>query len=130
MFERYPFLLPNLVCVSILGCGLIVGLLFLQETHAEHKHKRDWGVELSVKLFGKFVNTRQLEQEQEKGQAHTSDEVKGLLENTSYSNRNSEAGSTRPSLLDVRLPRPSPMGARKAFTWQVIMNVVAYGVIA
>ena len=34
----YPFLLPNLVCVVILLFGIAIGVLFLEETHADKKH--------------------------------------------------------------------------------------------
>lgn len=33
VFDTYLFLLPNLVSAGILVCGMIIGLLFLEETH-------------------------------------------------------------------------------------------------
>lgn len=33
LFDRFPFLLPNLVCIVVLICGIVVGFLFLEETH-------------------------------------------------------------------------------------------------
>lgn len=52
-FNRYPFLLPNLVCVTILLISIIVGILFLEETHADKSSgggsARQW-----VKMFVAF----------------------------------------------------------------------------
>lgn len=46
LFSRFPFLLPNLVCVFILLCGITTGFLFLEETHPEKKDRHNWGLEL------------------------------------------------------------------------------------
>lgn len=54
IFDKYPFLLPNLVCVAILCFGIANGLLFLEETHPTRKHKHDYGLQLRDVLFGKF----------------------------------------------------------------------------
>lgn len=40
IWERFPYLLPNLVCTSIVSFGVIIGILFLEETHAEKKHRQ------------------------------------------------------------------------------------------
>ncbi|KIW84168.1 hypothetical protein Z517_03417 [Fonsecaea pedrosoi CBS 271.37] len=41
LFDKFPFLLPNLVCVAVLLCGITVGIFFLEETHTEKKGCRD-----------------------------------------------------------------------------------------
>ncbi|KIW46527.1 uncharacterized protein PV06_02195 [Exophiala oligosperma] len=53
LWDTYPFLLPNLVCVIILCIGMVFGTLFLEETHTALKGQRDWGTELGQWLFGK-----------------------------------------------------------------------------
>ncbi|KAL1989634.1 hypothetical protein VTN49DRAFT_6831 [Thermomyces lanuginosus] len=53
LLDRFPFLLPNLACVVILAFGISIGILFLEETHAEKKHRRDLGLELGHWLLGK-----------------------------------------------------------------------------
>lgn len=45
IFDRFPFLLPNLVCAVVLALGVLVGVLFLEETHEELKGRRDVGIE-------------------------------------------------------------------------------------
>ncbi|KAI5290797.1 hypothetical protein KEM52_000350, partial [Ascosphaera acerosa] len=41
IFDSFPFLLPNLICVVILLVGITVGVLFLEETHPEKRYRRD-----------------------------------------------------------------------------------------
>jgi MFS family permease len=53
IFSSYPFLLPNLVCVVILIFGIAVGILFLEETHANKKHGSDCGRRLGDLLLRK-----------------------------------------------------------------------------
>ena len=53
IFDRFPYLLPNLVCAIILTCGVTVGILFLEETHEEKKYKRDVGLEIGHWILGK-----------------------------------------------------------------------------
>ena len=37
IFDRFPFLLPNLVCAIILAFGVLIGILFLEETHERYR---------------------------------------------------------------------------------------------
>jgi MFS family permease len=46
IFDRFPFLLPNLVCIVILGLGIVIGFFFLEETHVLKRHRYDPGLEL------------------------------------------------------------------------------------
>lgn len=52
IWDRFPYLLPNLFSAMCVFFGLTVGFLFLEETHAEKKFKRDRGVE-----FGKYLTS-------------------------------------------------------------------------
>jgi len=55
LFDKYPFLLPNLVCVVILLLGIVNGILFIDETHPDFKHKQDKGRQLGEYLSNKFA---------------------------------------------------------------------------
>jgi hypothetical protein len=50
IFEKFPYLLPNFVCTVIVLCGLVIGILFLEETHAE----KNIGMILVWKLGGGY----------------------------------------------------------------------------
>lgn len=51
IWERFPYLLPNLFSAICVMVGVIIGLLFLEETHAEKKYRRDPGIELGKSLI-------------------------------------------------------------------------------
>ena len=44
LLERYPYLLPNLVCTAVVVIGLAVGILFLEETHEDMQDRTDVGL--------------------------------------------------------------------------------------
>lgn len=46
LFEKFPYLLPNLVCAGIVVMSILVGLLFLEETHEDLQDKRDTGLQI------------------------------------------------------------------------------------
>ena len=54
IWDRYPYLLPNLFSAATVFVGLVVGLLFLEETHAEKKLQRDRGRELGNRITSLF----------------------------------------------------------------------------
>ncbi|KAK2675570.1 Major facilitator superfamily [Fusarium oxysporum f. sp. vasinfectum] len=54
IWDRYPYLLPNLFSAATVFFGVIIGLLFLDETHAEKKAQRDRGREIGDYLASWF----------------------------------------------------------------------------
>lgn len=52
IWEQFPYLLTNLVCTGVVAFSMIVGFLFLEETHEDLKNKRDVGLE-----FGNWILT-------------------------------------------------------------------------
>ena len=46
-------MLPNLVCTIILACGVVIGILFLEETHEDRKYRRDIGLEIGQWLLNR-----------------------------------------------------------------------------
>lgn len=54
IWGAFPFLLPNLVCTAVVVFGLLVGILFLEETHEDLQHRRDAGVEFGRSLLALF----------------------------------------------------------------------------
>ena len=133
LFDHYPFLLPNLICFLILLCGIIVGVLFLEETHAARKHKRDLGL-----IMGRWVVNRVCKKQYPVTLRETegdADALESLLdegvpppeyrttENTPRQSSSAESGS-----LDV-LEKQSPPKPR-TFTRQIILLIVNYGILA
>ena len=54
ILDRYPYLLPNLVCSSVVVVGIVVGILFLEETHEDMQERRDPGLVVGKWLEGLF----------------------------------------------------------------------------
>ncbi|CAI7677431.1 unnamed protein product [Penicillium pancosmium] len=131
-FDRFPFLLPNLVCIIVLICGIVVGTLFLEETHPEKKHRRDPGVELGHWLVNQCWGSRvQLPEDSD------------VVEETKYFVYGDmppeyESAESSPCLRPVKDAsttsecdlegQKSPVP--KAFTRQVIITIAAYGILA
>ena len=55
IWERFPYLAPNLVCTMIVILCLVNGILFLEETHEDLKDRKDIGLELGRRIQPHFV---------------------------------------------------------------------------
>lgn len=113
IFDAYPFLLPNLVSVGVLVCGITTGLLFLEETHSQKKHRRDVGLEVGdavlERLFG--INTIR---------DYEKTEVMSLT----------MPPSPNPSEDDVESGMSEKTQPVAIFNKQVTMIIVGYGILA
>lgn len=138
IFEKYPYLLPNLVCAGVVVFGMVVGILFLEETHEDMKDRKDIGLEAGKWLLSFFRCQAQLEEEK----MGFGEESLTLLVDSppGYS-----SGEPSPVLnpvtvgdLPVRLQNPAMQALRtpqttpkvNPFTRQVIINIISYGILA
>ena len=129
IFDRFPFLLPNVVCVFVLVLGIVVGFLFLEETHPEKKLRRDHGLELGHWLVGKFWGSSrvQLSQEEEKNVAEDYFDVPP----PEYrSNESSPRLGPVPDNDDIESQIKGQQDTPTVFTRQVVFNIIAYGILA
>ncbi|PLB37373.1 MFS transporter [Aspergillus candidus] len=145
IFDSFPFLLPNLVCVVVLVLGIVVGFLFLEETHPEKKHRRDPGLEFGHWLVGKFSASRAqvaevtdakappnavafyeepYDAEEVPPPAYRSTESSPRLGPTKEVDTFSGDDDIEGQKKDQQCATP------KAFTRQVIFNIIAYGILA
>lgn len=151
LFDRYPYLLPNLVSAATCVFGVVVGILFLEETHADKKDRHDPGLAL-----GKCISSR-LHWARRRGNqdgAATVSETSSLLGHLddddidsppSYrTNENSPLLTSTPAadveaqpLLDaedvgnrLRTAEKPRLSAGQAFTKPVVMNIISYGILA
>ncbi|KAF2099504.1 MFS general substrate transporter, partial [Rhizodiscina lignyota] len=136
IFDRFPYLLPNLVCAGVVVLGLIVGLLFLEETHEDKQYRRDYGLELGNWILS--LGRRQPIALRESKMGCFEETLGFLAEDplpeyqsarpstASSSDRSFDSGSTQP--LDCyKCEKPS---SRRALTKQVMLNIIAYGILA
>lgn len=145
ILDRFPFLLPNLVCAVILAVGVMVGILFLEETHAEKKHKRDVGLELGRWILRQMKDETPSDIYSKSGDADV-EESRSLLEDDEPPDYRTTEGTPcqqvsraqSPAVcarfaLDIKVLEglePKSDGVHKAFTKQVIMNIAGYGILA
>lgn len=145
IFEPFPFLLPNVVCALVVVFSLIVGVLFLEETHAEKRHRRDYGRELGAWLITKVQAGGADEQTDSKLTEVKSQESDALLQDAppgyasaessprldaTRSNSFDDSDQTNTPLDDDVQPKETNRSLRKGFTGQVILHIVAYGILA
>jgi hypothetical protein len=130
--------LPNLVCTMIVTCGVGIGILFLEETHEEKKHRRDPGLEAGKWILSKVTRCAESKSASEK--EVDLDEVLSLLSDddqpTGYRTNETSRIPSTPSTdsqeaLDLNDSRiAAKPAAAKAFTKQVVLNIVGYGILA
>ncbi|KAF2193774.1 MFS general substrate transporter [Zopfia rhizophila CBS 207.26] len=138
IFESYPYLLPNLVCTAVVVCGLTVGILFLEETHEDKKHDRDRGREVGQWILNKVCRREADMSFSDKD--GSLDEMRSILEDHSpRAYRSTDSSPTlcssrtsiaEPPLYDLEKDSRPPLKFREAFTKQVCLNIICYGVLA
>ncbi|KAJ3556112.1 hypothetical protein NPX13_g10209 [Xylaria arbuscula] len=147
IWDRYPYLLPNLFSAFIVLVGVINGFLFLEETHAQKKMQRDRGLELGDWILSKFVRFRKCaEPRDEKTKFSDRDETQALLDHdeqlpTYRTNENTPTNSPRlrsasvatisQDTLDLTRSKDCVgVGISQTFTRPVILNIMSFGILA
>ncbi|KAK6518718.1 hypothetical protein TWF506_005856 [Arthrobotrys conoides] len=148
LFDRFPYLLPNLVCSAICFVGAANGVLFLDETHPELIDRPDRGRNVGFWIQDTFASLLWWNSAVKDEPASASDlptETSPLLNadpespptspQTPPSSSSTLAADSRPSSstslstasTTPKSPPPEPI---TAWTPQVLHNVFAYAIIA
>lgn len=137
IWNKYPYLLPNLFSAATCVFGVVIGLLFLEETHSGKKDRHDPGLALGRSILQRLAWLKKVD-EQDDSETIS---LLGQSEQTPCYNTTSSAQSLLASDGDVDVPalnkrlRPATMekprpSAKAAFTKPVIMNIISYGILA
>ncbi|KAM0491727.1 hypothetical protein ACHAPB_009039 [Verticillium nonalfalfae] len=137
IWEKYPYLLPNLFSAAAVCCGVIIGLLFLEETHPERKHRRDAGVELG-KRFTSWMSSNNCQLTARKAEKQALLEEEQLPGYRTSENSPQLSTTSAPELNDSLDLNASSCGASdagsemksKIFTKAVVLNIISYGILA
>ncbi|KAI4722524.1 MFS general substrate transporter [Aureobasidium sp. EXF-10727] len=134
LFDKFPYLLPNLVCAGVVIFGMVVGILFLEETHEDLKERRDYGLDVGDWILD-FFRPNQLDEK--------AGETLALFEDAAPGYSSSQSSPAVNPILVGELPNEAqPVSSQipgsrrrdaavsKAFTWQVCLNIVGYGILA
>ncbi|KAI9806579.1 MAG: hypothetical protein M1826_004654 [Phylliscum demangeonii] len=155
LFDRFPYLLPNLICTIIVACGVTIGILFLEETHPLKKTRPDLGRQTGRWILncGRHCRRRpqhdrasKVAEAEAEGKRH---ETNALLAAAAADDDDqppgyrSTAGSPRPSTSGGRPSPPVPAAKSPlapppqppptwslAFNRQVVLLIVGYGILA
>lgn len=136
IWEKYPYLLPNLFSAVAVFCGLVVGILFFEETHAGKKTRRDAGVELGKRLATWVSNAtcdgRARKAEKQALLEPDFDQLPAYRSTESSPQLSSSSEAEIPEPLDLECQQQTPPEAKpqKIFTKPVILNIVSYGILA
>ncbi|KAF2436529.1 MFS general substrate transporter [Tothia fuscella] len=141
IFSRFPYLLPNIVCATVVIFGLIIGFLFLEETHEDKKDSRDRGIEIGKWIVrhltwqkqtepyskvGYFEETLALIAEREKIEPDPM-VASPLLAPSTCSTCSTVVESDDEAEKSVGIGK---ITLRQAFTRQVSLIIVSYGILA
>lgn len=138
IFESYPFLLPNLVCAAVVIFGLVVGFLFLEETHEDRKYDQDRGCEAGQWILRKLWKRDAAFSDKDA----SLDELRSMLEDHNDNPPAYRSTDSSPTLCSTRTSISEPPAfsldkeasavptVRQAFTKQVCLNVLCYGILA
>lgn len=159
IWDRYPYLLPNLFSAATVFVGVIIGFLFLEETHQAQRLQRDRGRELGSRITAMFRRAtvckcrgRPLEKQGllaadlskgkgeygaldgcSRGGVTMRDEDEPLPAYRSRENSPKlapQAGPGRATAVASPDPGPQPGQKSRIFTKPVILNIISYGILA
>ncbi|KAI9708569.1 MAG: hypothetical protein M1828_002696 [Chrysothrix sp. TS-e1954] len=133
IFEKFPYLLPNLVCGAVVLFSLAIGTLFLKETNEKMKDRRDLGLEIGRWILSLFNSNKPEDITYYEFAAASSDETATLLQNNIQPpGYTSKQKSSKPSMCkSMKYDEAIPAnGALKTFNTQVKLHIYAYGILA
>lgn len=127
----------------VLVVGILIGILFLEETHQEHKYRRDVGLEMGHRILKRIHQRRCLDPPCKSADANL-EETGSLLEDEPPPGYRTTEGSPRypasrslspaaPPYTRSRVsfrPPGTAAGVQKAFTRPVVIQIIAYGILA
>lgn len=129
LLERFPYALPNIIAALIFVFGIITGILFLEETLAVKRDRRDYGLILGDKLKQAtktaFLKTCSIFSRRHANEEEAEHEPLLKPAPSAASTSDEETGvTTKPKITE---PAPS---IREVLHYQSIMNLVVYTLLA
>ncbi|KAL6881057.1 major facilitator superfamily domain-containing protein [Trichoderma novae-zelandiae] len=155
IWDQYPYLLPNLFSAVTVLFGVVVGILFLEETHLGKRGEKDRGREIGdrvVALFNRTTYGRADKPEKQSllgdcdqagyntlSDSSESDATKlarGRERLPDYRSREtspriaSQGNTERQAASSTESPEAQPDQPTVIFTKPVLMNIISYGILA
>lgn len=136
IWEKYPYLLPNLFSAIAVCCGVLIGILFLEETHAGKRERRDPGIELGKRISQWLsINTCRVSGRKAEKQPllNEYEQLPGYETTENSPELTSSPGSGAPEPLDLESTGEIAVPAKQSnaiFTKPVVLNIISYGILA
>lgn len=133
ILEEYPFLLPNVVASVVLVLGILIGILFLEETHEVLRLRKDPGRELGQKLLNLFRWKKQAMPKYEGPNGYSSPptETQRLLQPEADLVPNYQSAQNSGDQDDTTsVAAKKPSSFLKSFTRPVVVLIFSYGILA
>ncbi|GAB1318944.1 hypothetical protein MFIFM68171_09154 [Madurella fahalii] len=138
LWDRFPYLLPNLFSAVCVFLGVVIGILFLEETHTEKKKRRDRGVEFGNLLLSYLPQKNHRDKMPAKSDEErpllfeTDEPLPGYLTNEHSPDPASSSEPAAEARLDLEgqstKPEAKPVG--KIFTKPIVIIIASYGILA
>jgi len=130
VWDRFPYLLPNLFSAGAVCISVVIGILFMEETHPERKKERDRGRELGDRLLAglswRKTKPSKSQMDEERPLLGAEDQLPGY--------RTPDNARQAPAATNVDAPGRTAEPARKTprtvFTRDVILNIASFGILA
>jgi hypothetical protein len=140
IFDKFPYLLPNVVCAIFVLVSVIVGLLFLEETHEDKRDRRDAGVELGRFLLRKIGFGKETVDfgglNEESVSFLNGDEKAAVAYSSTESSPRTSSVRTSTTEIDPTLRRHLQEAPKKSLSWrrifsrQIVLNIASLGFLA
>lgn len=129
LFQRFPFALPNIISALIFTFGISVGFLFLHESLATKRDRRDYGLVLGsqLKQFAKSSTTSIKRTLLRRGD-DSSSEHEPLLKADPVSNGSTDEENGAGS--NSKAPPLPPPSLREVLHYQSLLNLLVYFLLA
>lgn len=121
--ERHPYCLPNLVAAAFFTIGIVIGWLFLKESHVTLRYERDYGLIVGAKITAWVRKTFNIARRQKAFEG----EREPLLANGKVTNDEEVASPNGVANKAKQEDRPS---VRDVLTYQTTLNLVVYTFLA
>lgn len=133
LLERFPYALPNLIAAAIFIFGIVVGLLFMEETLAVKRDRRDYGLLLGdkLKVVAKKTYYKALRMISGDRESSQDEENEPLLKPTPSAASTSTATDAETGVLPPKpKPTPPPPTIREVLHYQSVLNLLVYTLLA
>jgi hypothetical protein len=140
LLGRYPFLLPNLFSAACVCLGVLIGILFLEETHPIKKYEKDRGLELGRQIVSFLPGVRRQRCYEDTAEKHpllsAGDSLPAYTEHCRQHSSTDASDCCEAVILDdVPLRTPLKLEASfgastPTFNRNVVLNIISYGILA